>query len=48
MGSRSYAEFSVKPNMAVSPKVVTSFLLEMSKMVQAKSIEVQIPLRHTF
>ncbi|KAG5048920.1 hypothetical protein JHK85_010023 [Glycine max] len=39
MGSRSYAEFSVKPNMAVSPKVVTSFLLEMSKMVQAKSIE---------
>ncbi|KHN00555.1 Mitochondrial intermediate peptidase [Glycine soja] len=39
MGCRSYAEFSVKPNISVSPKVVTSFLLEMSKMVQAKCIE---------
>nr|KYP49950.1 hypothetical protein KK1_028343 [Cajanus cajan] len=39
MGCRSYAEFSVKPNMASSPKVVMSFLLEMNKMVQAKIIE---------
>lgn len=39
MGCRSYAEFSVKPNMALSPKVVMSFLLEMSKKVQAKTTE---------
>ncbi|KAK7322431.1 hypothetical protein VNO77_25810 [Canavalia gladiata] len=39
MGYRSFAEFAVKPNMAFSPKVVMSFLLEMSKMVQAKTQE---------
>ncbi|CAJ2638580.1 unnamed protein product [Trifolium pratense] len=39
MGCGSYAELAVKPNMASSPKVVMSFLLEMSKMVQAKSTE---------
>ncbi|XP_027331078.1 mitochondrial intermediate peptidase, mitochondrial isoform X2 [Abrus precatorius] len=36
---RSYAEFAVKLNMASSPKVVMSFLLEMSKMVQDKAKE---------
>jgi len=40
MGCNSYAEFSIKPNMALSPKVVMSFLLEMSKMVQTKTREV--------
>ncbi|CAL5201115.1 unnamed protein product [Lathyrus oleraceus] len=39
MGCGSYAELAVKPNLASSPKVVMSFLLEMSKMVQAKSTE---------
>ncbi|MED6132523.1 Mitochondrial intermediate peptidase [Stylosanthes scabra] len=39
MGCKSYAEFAVKPNMAATPDVVRSFLLEMSKMVQAKSKE---------
>ncbi|XP_061372981.1 mitochondrial intermediate peptidase, mitochondrial isoform X2 [Gastrolobium bilobum] len=39
MGCRSYADFAVKPNMASSPKVVMSFLLEMSKMVRAKAKE---------
>ncbi|XP_004499673.1 mitochondrial intermediate peptidase, mitochondrial isoform X2 [Cicer arietinum] len=39
MGCGSYAELSVKPNMASSPKVVMSFLLEMSKMVQEKATE---------
>ncbi|KAL1292551.1 hypothetical protein HN51_053131 [Arachis hypogaea] len=39
MGCKSYAEFAVKPNMATTPDVVRSFLLEMSKMVQAKSKE---------
>ncbi|CAJ1958591.1 unnamed protein product [Sphenostylis stenocarpa] len=39
MGCSSYTEFSIKPNMALSPKVVMSFLLEMSKMVQSKTNE---------
>ncbi|KAI5411364.1 variant 2, Mitochondrial intermediate peptidase [Lathyrus oleraceus] len=39
MGCGSYAELAVKPNLASSPKVVMSFLLEMSKMVQEKSTE---------
>ncbi|XP_027930316.1 mitochondrial intermediate peptidase, mitochondrial isoform X2 [Vigna unguiculata] len=39
MGCSSYAEFSIKPNMALSPKVVMSFLLEMSKMVKPKTRE---------
>lgn len=39
LGCGSYAELAVKSNMASSPKVVMSFLHEMSKMVQAKSTE---------
>ncbi|XP_057453814.1 mitochondrial intermediate peptidase, mitochondrial isoform X1 [Lotus japonicus] len=39
LGCKSYAEFAVKPNMASSPKVVMSFLEEMSKIVRAKSKE---------
>ncbi|XP_008234377.1 PREDICTED: probable mitochondrial intermediate peptidase, mitochondrial isoform X1 [Prunus mume] len=39
MGYRSYAEFTVKPNMASSPEVVMSFLLEMSKMVKPSADE---------
>ncbi|XP_017425273.1 mitochondrial intermediate peptidase, mitochondrial isoform X5 [Vigna angularis] len=39
MGCSSYTEFSIKPNMALSPKVVMSFLLEMSKMVKPKTRE---------
>lgn len=34
MGNKSYAEFAVHPNMASSPEVVMSFLLEMSEMVR--------------
>lgn len=40
MGYRSYAEFIVMPNMASSPEVVMSFLLEMSKMIKPKADEV--------
>lgn len=40
MGYRSYAEFIVMPNMASSPEVVKSFLLEMSKMIKPKADEV--------
>ncbi|KAH9678299.1 mitochondrial intermediate peptidase [Citrus sinensis] len=39
MGYRSYAEFIVMPNMASSPEVVKSFLLEMSKMIKPKADE---------
>ncbi|KAK7259831.1 hypothetical protein RIF29_25446 [Crotalaria pallida] len=39
MGCNSYAEFAVKPNMASSPTVVMSFLLEMSNVVRAKAKE---------
>ncbi|XP_024039331.1 mitochondrial intermediate peptidase, mitochondrial isoform X3 [Citrus clementina] len=39
MGYRSYAEFIVMPNMASSPEVVMSFLLEMSKMIKPKADE---------
>ena len=42
MGCRSYAEFAVKPNMASSPSVVMSFLLEMSNLVRTKADEVQV------
>ncbi|XP_015580816.1 mitochondrial intermediate peptidase, mitochondrial isoform X2 [Ricinus communis] len=37
MGYKSYAEFMVKPNLASSPKVVTSFLNEMSQLVRPKA-----------
>ncbi|GFZ15219.1 zincin-like metalloproteases family protein [Actinidia rufa] len=37
MGYKSYAEFSVHPNMASSPEIVKSFLLEMSEMVRPKA-----------
>ncbi|TXG70716.1 hypothetical protein EZV62_005651 [Acer yangbiense] len=40
MGCRSYFDFMVKPNMASSPDVVMSFLLEMSKMIKPKADEV--------
>lgn len=40
MGNKSYAEFSVHPNMASSPEVVMSFLLEMSEMVRPKADKV--------
>ena len=40
MGYKSYAEFAVHPNMASSPEVVMSFLLEMSKMIRPKADEV--------
>lgn len=39
MGYRSYAEFTVKPNMASSPAVVNSFLREISKMVRPRADE---------
>ncbi|XP_021909614.1 probable mitochondrial intermediate peptidase, mitochondrial isoform X2 [Carica papaya] len=39
IGYKSYAEFTVKPNLASSPKVVKSFLLEMSEMVRQKADE---------
>ncbi|KAF4372136.1 hypothetical protein F8388_000352 [Cannabis sativa] len=39
LGYRSYAEFSLKPNMASSPEVVMSFLEEMSNMVRPSADE---------
>ncbi|XP_073031397.1 mitochondrial intermediate peptidase, mitochondrial isoform X1 [Primulina eburnea] len=39
MGSKSYAEFTLKDNMASSPEVVRSFLSDMSKMVRPKAEE---------
>ncbi|XP_031381325.1 mitochondrial intermediate peptidase, mitochondrial isoform X2 [Punica granatum] len=38
-GYRTYADFVVKQNMASSPKVVASFLLEMSEIVKDKADE---------
>lgn len=46
MGYRSYADFMVKPNMGSSPEVVTSFLLEMSEMINPKADEVLYICRH--
>lgn len=40
MGCKSYAEFVMQLNMASSPEVVVSFLLEMSNMVKEKADEV--------
>ncbi|KAI5670205.1 hypothetical protein M9H77_10569 [Catharanthus roseus] len=39
MGYKSYAEFAVHSNMASSPDVVTSFLLDMGEMVRPKADE---------
>ncbi|CAM9000890.1 unnamed protein product [Rhodiola kirilowii] len=39
MGCKSYAELVVQPNMASSPDVVTSFLVEMSNMVKLRADE---------
>ncbi|KAF8379289.1 hypothetical protein HHK36_028722 [Tetracentron sinense] len=39
MGYKSYAEFAVHPNMASSPEVVMSFLLDMSKIVRPRADE---------
>ncbi|XP_052197196.1 mitochondrial intermediate peptidase, mitochondrial isoform X2 [Diospyros lotus] len=39
LGYKSYAEFAVHPNMAASPEVVMSFLLEMSEIVRPKADE---------
>lgn len=40
IGYASYAEFALKQNMASSPAVVMSFLLEMSEMVRDKADKV--------
>ncbi|XP_038709223.1 mitochondrial intermediate peptidase, mitochondrial [Tripterygium wilfordii] len=37
LGYKSYAEFVVKPNMASSPDVVTSFLHDMSNMIRPQA-----------
>ncbi|XP_050225251.1 mitochondrial intermediate peptidase, mitochondrial isoform X2 [Mercurialis annua] len=37
MGYRSYAEFTVKQNLASSPEVVTSFLCEMSEVIRPRA-----------
>ncbi|KAK6926367.1 Peptidase M3A/M3B catalytic domain [Dillenia turbinata] len=39
MGYKTYAEFSIHPNMASKPEVVMSFLLEMSNMIRPKADE---------
>ncbi|XP_010919044.1 mitochondrial intermediate peptidase, mitochondrial isoform X2 [Elaeis guineensis] len=39
MGCKSYAEFAIRPNMAASPDVVMSFLLDLSKTVRKKADE---------
>ncbi|GAB2265363.1 Mitochondrial intermediate peptidase [Dionaea muscipula] len=39
IGYKSYAEFAILPNMASSPEVVESFLLEMSEVVRPKADE---------
>ncbi|KAL2541959.1 putative mitochondrial intermediate peptidase [Abeliophyllum distichum] len=39
MGYKSYTEFALNGNMASSPEVVNSFLLDMSKMVRPKAEE---------
>ncbi|EFH40376.1 predicted protein [Arabidopsis lyrata subsp. lyrata] len=45
MGCNSYADFMVEPNLAKSPKVVTSFLQELSKTVKPKADEEFIAIR---
>ncbi|XP_057952770.1 mitochondrial intermediate peptidase, mitochondrial isoform X2 [Malania oleifera] len=39
LGYKSYAEFAVHPNMASSPEIVMSFLLEMSEVARPKADE---------
>ncbi|XP_065004479.1 mitochondrial intermediate peptidase, mitochondrial-like isoform X1 [Musa acuminata AAA Group] len=39
MGCKSYAEFAIRPNMAASPDVAMSFLLNLSKSVRCKADE---------
>ncbi|KAH7686976.1 mitochondrial intermediate peptidase protein [Dioscorea alata] len=39
MGCKSYAEFAIRSNMAASPVVVSSFLLNLSKIVKHKADE---------
>ncbi|MQM08368.1 hypothetical protein Taro_041222 [Colocasia esculenta] len=39
MGCKSYSEFAVRTNMAASPHVVMSFLLELSEIVREKADE---------
>ncbi|KAL7586460.1 hypothetical protein Lser_V15G35967 [Lactuca serriola] len=39
MGYKSYAEYALNSNMASSPDVVSSFLVELSKTVQPKAFE---------
>lgn len=36
LGCKSYADFAIRPNMAASPDVVTSFLDDMSKTIKHK------------
>jgi intermediate peptidase len=45
MGCNSYADIMVEPNLAKSPKVVTSFLQELSKTVKPKADEEFIAIR---
>lgn len=40
MGCRSYSEFATRTNMAASPHVVMSFLVELSAIVRKKADEV--------
>lgn len=40
MGYRSYAEFTVRPNMSSSPEVVMCFLKELGTMVRPSADEV--------
>ncbi|KAH0889176.1 hypothetical protein HID58_051605 [Brassica napus] len=45
MGCNSYADFMVEPNLAKSPKVVTSFLQELSRTVKPKADQEFIAIR---
>lgn len=40
MEYKSYADFAIRPNMAGSPDVAMSFLLDLSKHVRCKADEV--------
>jgi len=42
IGYKSYAEYALHSNMASSPEVVSSFLIEMSKTVRPMADEVTI------
>lgn len=47
MGYKSYAEFSVHPNMAASPEVVMPFLNDLSMMIRPKAEQVLHLNSHT-